>query len=185
MARRLRRDGGNGDAGLRRRGSTQQVAAAWVAKRGGGVQAVAASGRAAAAICGGGGETRGGGTGPGAPVFKGRGRSAAWARGQRRPGHPRRAAAAMRTREESPLGTTDEAARSWALAWLRLGWPSSGRSFFYKHFSRKTKIMKKIKILYRHIIYQNFQKKISYNMNTFLESNKTHTIQIEQRVLLL
>ena len=33
----------------------------------------------------------------------------------------------------------------------------------------------KIKILYRHIIYQNFQKKIFYDMNIFLALNKIHT----------
>ena len=29
-----------------------------------------------------------------------------------------------------------------------------------------------MKLLYRHIIYQNFQKKISYNVNIFLKANK-------------
>ena len=32
-----------------------------------------------------------------------------------------------------------------------------------------------MKILYRHIIYQNFQKKISYNVDIFVKSNKIHT----------
>ena len=49
------------------------------------------------------------------------------------------------------------------------------RSFFYVETKGKPNNKIKYKKLYRHIIYENFQKKIFYDMNIFLESNKIHT----------
>ena len=44
--------------------------------------------------------------------------------------------------------------------------------FFVCLFKKK---LYKIQTYYRHIIYQNFQKNISYNLNIFVRSNKIHT----------
>ena len=63
--------------------------------------------------------------------------------------------------------------RTWATVSFR-----RVRSFCYLFFlteSDKLKNENKTKTLYRHIIYQNFQKKIFYKLNIFLALNKIHT----------
>ena len=80
---------------------------------------------------------RGGGEreGRGDPVFKEEGWPwEAWGRGKA-------AAGAARTPAGVLFGDGDDGgARSWALAWLRLGRPSSREKFFFiKHFSDKEK----------------------------------------------
>mgnify|MGYP005843458969 CR=1 FL=1 len=49
------------------------------------------------------------------------------------------------------------------------------KMFFLIKIEGKPDNKDKMEILYRHIIYQNFQKNIFYNMNFFVRSNKIHT----------
>ena len=48
-------------------------------------------------------------------------------------------------------------------------------SFFKIEIEGKPNSKDKINFLYRHIIYQNLQKKIFYNMDIFIMPNKIHT----------
>ena len=62
--------------------------------------------------------------------------------------------------------------------WPGFGWAGpvgEKRVFLNKDFHTNQNKQNKIYILYRHIIYPNFQKKIFYDMNIFIASNKVHT----------
>ena len=119
MALRL---GGVNGGGMRRGTMVRRVVAAAVVQRGGGGnwhwrrrQSMAA----AVDLARGGNGSENGTQGPQVGLLWMRGGVVAWGRG------------GAGLREESRSGTTGEAARCWALAWLELGRPSGGGWDFF------------------------------------------------------
>ena len=110
-----------------------------------------------------------------------------WRGGGARGGVPDRDSAAAV--ESATLGTSSRARRRARARWAGLVWPgwlgrpSSAVSLFFLNRGKRKENENKNKTLYRHIIYQNFQKKIFYDMNIFLASIKSTEIKIKQRVL--